>query len=51
MQAAASGIDDVISGGAGRTKLFGLILVDFAKCNIPSEPFSLGSLEKSEAMQ
>jgi len=44
-------LDDVIGSGASRTQLFRLILVDVAKCNIPSEPFSLESLEKSEILQ
>lgn len=44
-------LDEVIGSGASRTQLFRLILVDIAKCNIPSEPFSLESLEKSEALR
>lgn len=44
-------LDEVIGSSASRTQLFRLILVDIAKCNIPSEPFSLESLEKSEALR
>ena len=44
-------LDEMIGSGASRTQLFRLILVDIAKCNIPSEPFSLELLEKSEALQ